>query len=113
MTDLVAWLTACYDRAKQKAQAAGTDGEQSFVDASPAIEPLLFNADGEFDLHKRMLADIVRKRAILAEHPRCDCHDNCTACAACGDGSIWPCPTVRLLAEEFASEHGYDESWRP
>lgn len=60
-----------------------------------------------------MLADIEVKRRMLDEHPRCDCHDGCTACVSCGDGSIWPCSTIRLLALPHADEPGYLNEWRP
>lgn len=73
------------------------------------------------------LADIGRKRKILAIH-RTEPDDDkrhwrmpVRACVGCGWDQyeeaavedINDCPVVRLLAEEFAGEPGYDESWRP
>lgn len=65
------------------------------------------------------LADVVRKRAILAEH-RPLVGGSCRVCTTWDEaddwqarGYLWPCATVRLLAAEFAGQDGYDEAWGP
>lgn len=64
------------------------------------------------------LADIVLKRAILAEHrPNSRAIDQWTRCCGCNDSNgdylPWPCKTVRLLGSEFAEHPEYREAWRP
>jgi hypothetical protein len=63
----------------------------------------------------RVLAECAAKKAIVAEHPRCDIHDRpgseCDACQTCGDGSLWPCPTLRALALPYRDAPSFDDAW--
>lgn len=57
--------------------------------------------------------DIAAKRAILDEHAQ---WGTLSACRVCDPGEgrrRYPCTTVRLLAQVYASEPGYREEWRP
>lgn len=65
----------------------------------------------------RVLAQCEANRQIVQGHPRCDMHDlpgdECDVCMTCGDGSLWPCPTLRALALPYADHPDYREKWRP
>lgn len=69
------------------------------------------------DLMRRVLAECEAKRRIVEDHPRCDVHDRpgdlCDACETCGDGSIWPCPTLLHLTAVYADHPDFQEEWRP
>lgn len=71
----------------------------------------------------RVVAEVAAKRAILDLHAivsnGCDKPDS-DYCQECyydrgynPQGFPMPCPTVRLLALPYASNPGYEESWRP
>lgn len=60
------------------------------------------------------MADLQAKRMIVDEHPRCTHHDHsCDMCLTCGDGSLWPCPTLQWLALPYAGHADHRSEWLP
>jgi hypothetical protein len=57
--------------------------------------------------------DVDAKRRILNEHVEGSVADGTPTgtCASC-DNYSWPCPTVRLLAQPYASDPRFRDEWR-
>lgn len=60
-----------------------------------------------------VLADIAAKRAIMEEHPDGDgyCGQGDYS-GTVGCGWLWPCITLRLLAQPYAEHPDYGPAWR-
>jgi hypothetical protein len=109
VSELVEWQRAQLDEDERVARAAERYWHGVRIESATAAE------EDHARRHDpaRVLAEVDAKRRILDEHPRCPCSAKCTACATCGDGSIWPCQTIRLLALPYADRPEYRNGWRP
>jgi len=128
--ELITWLGGVLDRIEQQAQAA--DPPTPAEDAEHGDTTSVWtDPHGEFHsrggpifahvlLHSptQVLREVTALRAILAEHEVQHPGEDFQYCRVCQDRSAHqaaaaPCHTLRLLAEAYAAEPGYQESWRP
>lgn len=125
--DLIAFISARYDRAEARAKAAGGDGPDGRWRRSgvrlgrieTASDNVVTSGEGSPDAMQaahiaavdpaHRLRDVALKRAILAGHTighdPCDAHDASLR-------SAW-CATVRQLGTEFSGHDGYRPGWAP
>ena len=108
MDDLVEWLTQIWDEEAKLAKRAG--------DALTAPE---IDNYGHLTVPSAwMLARIAADRQILDEHGVAWNAEVCTVCHHLTgddlqvDNDPWPCRTVRLLAQPYASRPGFRDEWR-
>ena len=123
MTDLVAFLRACLDEDELVAKRAKEPGARGmgFVEADDNVTPLLFNADGEFDLPDRILAEVAAKRRLIAEafayEQQIDGEWGCCHSAAqieAGECRRIPSDEIkalRILAAPYAGREGWRAEW--
>ena len=138
MDDLVAWLTQVWDEQEKAARAAFSnqeDPEHGWGEQGRAVTPHVGVIHEDVQRahvvawHPGVvLARIAADRQILALHRPSG--GDCRTC--CGEPYIeeywdgetettewkradlpWPCPTVRLLAQQYADRPGYQEAWKP
>lgn len=107
---LVAFLRARLD--EDQRTAAGLVNAARVVGAKPdfygAGGPAAEAFWARFD-PSRLLADIDAKRAIL------DLHVDRAECTRCAwfDGELYPCDTLKHLAQPYAGHEHYRKEWTP
>lgn len=103
---LLAWLDVDYKAAEGLVTATRVLGGMPDFTAAGGPAALLY---WENFTPYRALAAIDAKRRIIAMHTPMPGGD----CAMCAGHTPVPCPTIRLLALEYAYMRDYREEWKP